>query len=60
MPIVSTLYTLLFVFCLVLNSEVTDLKACLQKQGVQLHLKVEELKEALGKVSSNINGNYTL
>ena len=44
------------VFCvlylyIVLNSEVTDLKACLQKQELQLHSKAQELKEAQGKVS---------
>ena len=37
--------------CAVLNSEVTDLKACLQKQEIQLDLKLQELKEAVGKVS---------
>ena len=36
-----------------LNSELGDLKACVQKQELQLHSKVQELKEAAGKVSSN-------
>ena len=49
---------------IVLNSEVTDLKACLQKQELQLHSKTQELKDALSKVSNNYitnehNGNIT-
>ena len=37
---------------IVLNSEVTELKACLQKQELQLHSKAQELKEAQSKVST--------
>ena len=36
-----------------LNSELGDLKACLQKQELQLHSKVQELKETASKVSDN-------
>ena len=36
-----------------LNSEVTDLKACLQKHELQSQLKAQELTEALGKVSTH-------
>ena len=39
-------------YYIVLNSEVTELRACLQKQELQLHSKAQELKEAQSKVST--------
>lgn len=43
--------------CIVLNTEVTDLKTCLQKQELQLDSKVHELKGTLCKVHNHVITN---